>query len=78
MNGYFRFLEEKMEVVKKANPNLVHKEATALIAKMYNDLDEAKKSVYSNAYAKDKLKYAKNLEEYEKKYGKVPKKERKS
>jgi hypothetical protein len=67
-----------MEAVKKANPGKVHKELIMIVSEMYSKLDEKKKQVYSDAYNKDKLVYEKKITEYEAKYGKIPKKERKS
>jgi hypothetical protein len=71
MNAYFKFLEEKIEGVKKANPTKAYKEQVAIVANMYNDLDDKKKQVYVDAYNKEKDKYNQQLKEYEAKHGKI-------
>ncbi len=77
MNGYFRFQEEKMEGLKKANPEKSHKELMSMVAKLYNALDVKKKQVYSDAYQKDKSNYDKQYAEFVAKHG-VPEKKKKS
>ncbi len=67
-----------MEAVKKANPGKAHKELISIVGELYSKLEDKKKQVYSDAYNKDKQAYEKKLSEYEAKYGKIPKKERKS
>lgn len=43
MNAYFKFLEDKIEGVKKANPTKTYKEQVSIVGEMFKDLDDKKK-----------------------------------
>lgn len=76
LNGYFRYQEEQMEIVKKANPKASHKELMSIIGQLYNKLSEDKKKPYTDRYEKERKEYQAQVEAYEKKHGKIQKKEK--
>ncbi len=65
-----------MPIVKKANPKASHKELMSIISQLYNKLSEDKKKPYADKYEKEKKEYQVLLDAYEKKNGKIPKKEK--
>lgn len=67
-----------IEGVKKSNPGKPYKELVAIIGQLYAKLDDKKKQGYTDTYLKEKEKYEVQVREYEKKYGKIPRKEKSS
>jgi hypothetical protein len=64
--------------VKKDNPEAKMTEITKIISEMWNNLDKNKKGELDALYLKNKERYNKDKDAYEKKYGQIQSKRKKS
>lgn len=67
-----------MSEVRRDNPETRMVDISRMIGEMWNNLDPKEKEVYELAYRKNKLKNEKEVQEYEKKYGPIPCKPRRT
>jgi len=66
-NGYLFFCQDKRESVKKKHPNRDGKELVRILSKMWNQMTEKEKKPYQDKASKDKDRYRREMEEYNKK-----------
>ncbi|VDI39832.1 Hypothetical predicted protein, partial [Mytilus galloprovincialis] len=66
LSGYIRFLNEKREVMRKENPNLSFSELTRLLGSEWSKLQQHEKQRYLDEAEKDKERYWKEMEAYQK------------
>jgi hypothetical protein len=78
LSSYFLYRQEVYSDVRRDNPEAKMTEVTRIISEMWNALDAKEKGEYELAYQKNKAKYTREREAYEKKYGEVPARRKKS
>lgn len=66
LSGYIRFLNERREVMRKENPNLSFSELTRLLGSEWSKLQQHEKQKYLDEAEKDKERYYKEMEAYQK------------
>jgi len=78
LSGYFRFRGDVYPQVKKDNPEMAPKEIMSKIGAMWQELPEKTKDAYNAKYFKEKKSFESKKAAYEKKYGKITRKKRRS
>jgi len=66
-NEYMFFCQDKRESVRKKYPNRDGKELVRILSKMWNQMTDMQKMPYQNKVLKDKDRYHREMEEYNKK-----------
>lgn len=66
LSGYIRFLNEKREVLRKENPSLSFSELTRLLGSEWSKLQQHEKQRYLDEAEKDKERYWREMEAYQK------------
>ncbi|XP_032238090.2 SWI/SNF-related matrix-associated actin-dependent regulator of chromatin subfamily E member 1-related isoform X2 [Nematostella vectensis] len=65
LTGYVRFLNEHREKVRSENPDLPFHEVTRILGNMWSQLPTPQKQLFLEEAEKDKERYMKELEEYQ-------------
>lgn len=73
LSAFFLFKQHNYDQVKKENPNAKITELTSMIAEKWKHVNEKEKKKYETLQAEAKAKYEKDMQAYEKKYGKPEK-----
>ncbi|KAL4462729.1 hypothetical protein ABPG74_000559 [Tetrahymena malaccensis] len=76
LSAFFLFKQHNYDQVKKENPNAKITELTSMIAEKWKSVGEKEKKKYETLQSEAKAKYEKDMQAYEKKYGK-PEKQKK-
>ena len=71
MSAFFLYRGEVYDRVKADNPQASITEITKIISIMWKDADEDTKKRLQDEYEKNKVKAAKEKEEYEAQFGKI-------
>ncbi|KAJ8306710.1 hypothetical protein KUTeg_015751 [Tegillarca granosa] len=66
LTGYVRFLNERREVLRKENPALTFSELTRMLGSEWTKLPQHEKQRYLDDAEKDKERYIKEIEAYQK------------
>lgn len=77
-SGYFRFMAESREPLKKKNPTITNKELIKMLGDEWNKLPEGQKKKFNDAYEKEKKKYEEEIKAYESKFGPIKSKKEKA
>jgi high mobility group protein B1 len=78
VNAYIHFSRDNRDEVKEENPSSKASDITKIIAQKWKEADEDLKQEYKEKAEQDKVRYEKELENYEPKEGFVNPKEKKS
>lgn len=76
--AFFQFQNANREEFKKKYPDMKVAELAKAMGEAYRALDADERKQYDELAEKDKKRYEREVEVYEKKHGPMPKKERKS
>ena len=71
LTAFFLYRQEVYEEVRKDNPECNVTEISRIISEMWNNLEKGQKEVFEAEYHKNKAKYERQKEAYEKIYGTI-------
>ena len=65
LTPYILFCMAERDTVKSDNPSMSGKEITSELGRLWQDLSQDKKDIYTNQYKEDKVRYADELSKYD-------------